>query len=108
MPEQWFLWAVNDDPRTNEYLADLIGHQYPDAEHHNISCADNARRNLWECHQGYRQVRSAIAASTTYRLRFEVFRKTGDGPVVQWNLWKPELKRRARHTRQRRMIKKAS
>ncbi len=99
MSTRWFLWAINDDPRTNEYLASMIGPQYPEAAHLDVRCADNARRNLWECRHGYLQVKIALTARTIFHLHLEVFAKEGDGPTVQWNLWKPELRRRARQKR---------
>jgi hypothetical protein len=109
MKETWFLWAINDDPRTNECLAELIGGQYPDTEQRDVLCADNARRNLWECRRGYDEVRRAITARVPYALHVEVFLKTGNGPVVQWNLWKPQFRRRARQTRLlRSKVKRAS
>jgi hypothetical protein len=96
----WYLWAIKDDPTTNEYLAHVIGEQYPDSACRDKLCSDGVRRNLYRCPPGaYAKVQSAIAGVSVYNLKLEVFRETAGGEIAQYNLWKHSVRKRARSTR---------
>lgn len=40
MKTTWYLWAVDDDPTTNDYLVGVIGEQNPELLHQDELCAD--------------------------------------------------------------------
>lgn len=93
----WYLWARNNDPATNEYLAHVIGEQNPECEHRDMLCADEKRRNLWECPAGYENVRTATAALSKFSLKLEVFKQNREGKfadmVIRFDLWKAESRK---------------
>lgn len=88
MKTKWYLWAVNDDPRTNDYLVGVIGQQEMEYLHTKKLCADDTRRNLFECPRGYADVRSAVAAVSQQNLKLEVFKEDASGVLVRFDLWK--------------------
>lgn len=95
----WYLWAVDNDPTTNEYLAKVIGEQNPEYLCSDKSCADGKDRNLFWCPQGYENVKSAIAAIEPFGLKIEVFREEVEDVVVRYDLWKKQVQKKARTVR---------
>ncbi len=93
---QWYLWARNDDPDTNKYLAKVIGEQYGENSRER-KCADGKKRKLWICRGYDQEVKSAISAIKEFNLKLEVFQDNGDGKIVRYDLWKPEVKKTALH-----------
>ena len=96
----WYLWPVNNDPATNEYIAQGITEQRPECERRDVLCADGERRNLYRCPKGYADVRTAVAALRRFNLKFEVFKAeseslTTDLPT-QFDLWKSSVRNSAR------------
>ncbi len=108
MDTRWYLWSRNDNGWTNEFLARVIGEQYPEAECRNVLCSDGVRRNLYRCPSGYQEVRRAIANVDLFNLKLEVFQETSGGEIVQYDLWKQEVRKKARRTRQMKSICEAS
>ncbi len=107
MKGTWYLWPINNNPRTNEYLAQMI-EQYPEHEHRDKLCSDGAKRNLYATRDGYKSVQTAIDAISKYNLKFEVFQETSGGMIVQFNFWKREVRQAARRARHKKMIHRAS
>lgn len=101
----WYLWAIKGDPRTNEYLAKVIGEQNPEYEYRDRLCADGEGRNLFRCPNGYANVRSAITAIPAFNLKVEVFKEEIDGGIVRYDLWKQQPRRRARRSAVHRKMK---
>jgi hypothetical protein len=95
----WYLWAVNDDPPTNEYLAKIIGEGNEECASANKLCADGQRRNLFKCPKGYANVRSAIAAIPAFDLKVEVFKEEVEDVIAFYNLWKIGVKKAAKAKR---------
>ena len=103
----WYLWPVNNDPVTNEYLAKGIGEQHPECERRDVLCADGERRNLFVCPAGYDDVRTATTATSRFKLRLEVFKEDIEDVIVRYDLWKESARRtgreasfkRARHSK---------
>ena len=101
----WYLWAVHDDPRTNEYLVKVIGEQNPECLFPEVKCADGMRRNLFRCPHGYHNVMRAIAAIPEHGLKIEVFKEEICGIITQFNLWKPVVRKRSMRANLRRSMK---
>jgi len=92
----WYLWAVNDDPNTNEYLVKVIGEQNPECVCADRLCADGEKRNLYRCPAGYANVRSALAAVRALKwMKIEVFKEEIERVIVRYDLWKQKSRRRA-------------
>jgi hypothetical protein len=108
MDTRWYLHSINDNTHTNEFLAQVIGEQHPDAECRDMLCSDGVRRNLYRCPSGYQEVRRAIANIARLNLNLEVFQETSGGLIVQYDLWKQEVRKKARRTRTMRDIRRAS
>lgn len=108
MDTRWYLYSINDDAGTNEFLAQVIGEQYREAECRDMSCSDGVRRNLYRCPSGYQEVRRAIANIARFNLKFEVFQETSGGEIAQYDLWKQSVRKKARRTRQMNNVRKAS
>lgn len=104
----WYLWSINDNGATNEFLAQIIGEQYREAECRDVLCSDGVKRNLYRCPSGYQNVRSAIENKDRYSLKFEVFQETSGGEVVQYDLWKRHVRKKARQARAMRSVRRAS
>lgn len=94
----WYLWAVNDDPVTNQYLVQVIGEQHSEELYKDKLCADGNKRNLFGCPAGYMNVRSALAAISKFNLKIGVFKEDIGGRVVRYDLWKQQSRRRARQS----------
>ena len=94
----WYLNSVDDDPRTNAYLVQVIGESNMENAWTG-RCADGEPRNLYECPNGWADVRRAIAAIREFGLRLEVFKKEGDSAPVRFDLWKQSVKKKAKHKR---------
>ena len=100
----WYLWAVNNDPRTSEYIArEIIGGQEVEVhECPNKPCARGVRRNLYRCPKGYADVQSALAAIQKFSLHIEVFKeevgesKSRCRKVTRFDLWKGPVRKKAR------------
>ncbi len=105
MDTRWYLHSINDDGNTNEFLAQVIGEQYREAECRDMLCSDGGRRNLYRCPSGYQEVRRAIANVARYNLKLEVFQETSTGLIVQYDLWKPAVRKKARRTRALRSVR---
>ena len=99
MGTAWYLWAVNDHPMTNGYLAKVIGEQNPEYECRDKICADGIRRNLYRCPMGYTNVQKALAAIPALKLKVEVFREDDRDVVMRYDLWKQQARKRARRSR---------
>ena len=95
----WYLWAVNDDPRTNECLVKIIGEGNEENLYPNKLCADGERRNLFRCPRGYRNVRSALSALAPFNLKIEVFKEEIEDVIVLYNLWKKTMQKKAQAKR---------
>lgn len=100
----WWLWAAYDNPMTNKYFAQII-EGYNEEFLRVTECSDGGRRRLFRCPNGYRDVKTAIAAMPDYNLKFEVFRSEGDCKPYPHNLWKKAVKRKVREASYRRGIK---
>jgi hypothetical protein len=98
METAWYLWAVDNDPATNEYLVQVIGEQNPEELHKDKLCADGARRNLFRCPAGYANVRSALTAMSRFNLKIDVFQESVGGSVARYDLWKASARRAARES----------
>jgi len=96
MKTVWYLCAVNDDPATNEYLVHVIGQQNTECQCSNVLCADDKRRNLFRCPNGYSNVRSAVSAIGEFNLKIEVFKEEIERVIMHYNLWKPSARKAAR------------
>ena len=94
----WYLWAVNDDPMTNQYLVKVIGEQNPEAMYTDKLCADGRRRNLFRCPTGYANVRSALTALQEFNLKVEVFKEDAGEVIARYDLWKRRVRKAARHS----------
>jgi len=95
----WYLWAINNHPPTNEYLAKVIGEQNPECECRNRLCADGEKRNLFRCPAGYANVRSALAAARALKwIRIEVFKEEAEQVIVRFDLWKQQARKNARRS----------
>jgi hypothetical protein len=96
----WYLWPVNNDPATNEYLAKVIGEQNSECEKRDKLCADKVRRNLFLCPAGYLDVGAALAAVGAFNLKLEVFKEDSEGPsagcIVRYDLWKALVRKASR------------
>lgn len=99
MGTRWYLHSINDNAHTNEILSSIIGEQFRDAECRDTLCSDSVRRNLYRCPSGYQDVRRAVANVSTYNLKLEIFQQESDGPIVQYNLWKQAVRKKARRAR---------
>lgn len=102
----WYLWAVNDDPDTNEYLAKVIGEQNPECERRDVACADGKTRNLWRSPSGYDVVLRAKSAVLRFGLKLEVFQENSEGVVRRYDLWKASVRKKALHTQHLRAVAK--
>lgn len=91
----WYLWAVKDDPVTNEYLAKVIGEQNPESECRDRPCADGKKRNLYRCPMGYSNVQKALSAISKFNLKIEVFKEEIERVIVRYDLWKQQSRRKA-------------
>jgi len=91
----WYLWAINDDPATNEYLAKVVGEQNPEYECSDRLCADGKKRDLYRCPMGYTNVQKALAAISKFKLKIEVFKEEVERVIVRYDLWKQQSRRRA-------------
>lgn len=95
----WYLWAVDDDPKTNEYVVKIIGEGNEENLCPNKLCADGKRRNLFRCPEGYMDVRSAISALAVYDLKIEVFKESVEDVIVLYSLWKQTVRKKAKAKR---------
>ena len=95
----WYVWSVNDDPVTNQYLVQVVGEQNPEYLHTDKLCADGKRRNLFRCPKGYADVLKAITAIAEYGLKIEVFQENIDGVITRYDLWKSLVRKAARYGR---------
>ena len=109
MPElKWYLAAENNDPRTNEYLTDVIGRQYSmESACGDVPCSDGKERNLWLC-RDFGQARTAIAAIPQFNLRLEILMAIGDNKPALWQLWKRKVRRRRRDAQIQRKVRKGT
>jgi hypothetical protein len=97
MKTKWYLWAVNDDPMTNQYLVQVIGEQYPDELYRDKLCADGERRNLFGVSEwGNADVRRAVAAVHEFNLKLGVFRESEGAAIVRYELWRQPVRKAAR------------
>ena len=92
MATTWYLWARDNDPKTNEYLAKVIGEQNPECLQQDMLCCDRVKRDLYRCPMGYENVRKATSAIPKFNLKLEVYKadpkgKTTDLPT-RFDLWK--------------------
>ncbi|HVB19760.1 MAG TPA: hypothetical protein VNF51_00515 [Candidatus Paceibacterota bacterium] len=94
---RWYLYAINNDPATNEYLAKIIGEQNQECEHREKLCIDKKRRDLWECPRGYADVRRAIAAIPQFNLKIEVFKEKSNDIITRYDLWKRSVQKKSLH-----------
>lgn len=95
----WYLNAADDEPRTNAYLVQVVGESNMENAWTGV-CADGRPRDLYECPNGWADVRKAIAAVREFGLKLEVFKKEGDSVPMRFDLWKqPILKKAKRHKR---------
>lgn len=95
MGTTWYLWAIKDDPTTNEYLAKVIGEHNPESECRDRLCADGEKRNLYRCPMGYTNVKKALTAISTFKLKVEVFKEEIERVIVRYDLWKQPSRRKA-------------
>lgn len=96
MATLWYLWAVNNDPATNEYFVKVIGEQNLEYLCNDKLCADGVPRNLFKCPQGYANVRSAIAGISEFNLKFYVFKEDIEDVITRYDLWKKSVRKAAR------------
>jgi hypothetical protein len=99
MATTWYLWAMNDNPRTNEYLVKVIGEQNQEYLYADKLCADGRRRNLFRCPKGYANVQSTISALKDFNLKFEVFKEDIEDVIVCYLLWKKSVQKAAKAMR---------
>ncbi len=95
----WYVWAVNDDPVTNQYLVQVVGEQNQEYLHSSKLCADGTKRNLFRCPKGYASVRSAIAAIAEFKLKIEIFKEDIEGVITRYDLWKASSRKASRRRR---------
>lgn len=105
MSTTWYLWPVNNDPVTNEYLAKAIGEQNPECEYRDKLCADGKKRNLFRCPAGYENVQTAMAAIPKFNLKLEVFKEDDIGTgaksaerIIRYDLWKMPVQKTVQAT----------
>jgi hypothetical protein len=96
MENKWYIWPTDACPRTNNYVVQVIHEQNPEYAHSSKLCADKVERDMFECPNGYSDVRKAISAIGEYHLRFEIFVQRGDNLPVRYNLWKRSVQKEAR------------
>lgn len=96
MEIKWYIWPTDACPRTNQYVVQVINEQNPEYAHTSKLCADGVERDMFECPNGYSDVRKAVSAIEEYNLRFEVFVQRDEGLPVRYNLWKRSVQREAR------------
>ncbi|MDE2173427.1 MAG: hypothetical protein KGJ31_02405 [Patescibacteria group bacterium] len=94
----WYLWAIDDDPRTNEYLVKIIGEQNSENLYRDKLCADGVRRNLFRCPKGYSNIRSALVAIPEFNLKTEVFKEGAGEAIVRYDLWKKRVQKSSRQS----------
>lgn len=101
----WYLNSVDDDPRTNAYLVQVIGESNMENAWRG-TCADGKPRNLYECPNGWADVKRAIVAICQFRLRIAIFKKDGDSAPMRFDLWKQSVQKKAkRHRRSALMLR---
>lgn len=94
---KWYIWPINEDPLTHQYLITVIGAQH---EQKNKICADgkkkNISRNLFRCPAGYENVKTAIIAIPAHGLKFHVYKEEVEGEIVRVKTWESRLRCRTR------------
>ena len=96
----WYLWAIDDNPTTNNFLVKVIGEQNGEYLRKDVRCSDGVKRNLFECPEGYKNVRVVIAAKSEFFLDFEVFRQQNGGAIAPFVIWKLSHRRNAQEAAQ--------
>lgn len=96
METRWYLWAVNDDPMTNQYLVRVVGEQNPENVYEDKLCADGKKRNLFLCPKGYANVLSALSAISEFNLKLEVFKESTEDSISRFDLWKKSVRKAKR------------
>lgn len=96
METRWYLCAESDHPFTNEYLAHIIGEQYPEEVYPDKLCADGRTRNLYGCPRGYADVQRAAEAVPDYNLKLAVFQQTLAGDIIRYELWKKPVQKKVK------------
>jgi len=80
MIERTYKWYIEPKPNANEAIAAAIaGACGLDTSANMVPCADGIHHNLWECDK---QLLRNVVAKFRIGLDFEVFRKEGNGKIV--------------------------
>ena len=98
----WYLWAVNNDPMTNKYLAQVVGAEteFDTANmRKGVVCADGKKRDLYICPNGYTDVKRAKEAIPEFNLKVWTFKEDTEDVIARFVLQEQSVRKKAKHKR---------